>query len=280
MDHQYHTVAKIPVLDIGKFKQWQFQIQQYLQHKHYALWEVIEFGDSYKVPTNTDPDNASTRKDDELSGRTITITTEDMQRKKNNVKARTTLLLSLPDEHHGNEDGNNACVSTSSTTFPTASANVATISQGTASAYIASHQDTASAYIASQSNGSQIKFKDINQIDEDDMEEIDIKWNMALLSMRADKFWKRTRKKINIQGSDVAEKSPKALMAIDGVGWDWSYMANEKDHALVKEGVGYNAVPPPAADLYLSPKKDLSWTGLPEFVDDTVTDYSRPSPTV
>nr|GEW27946.1 hypothetical protein [Tanacetum cinerariifolium] len=48
----------------------------------------------------------------------------------------------------------------------------------------------------------------------------------------------------------------------------------------VKEGVGYNVVPPPVADLYLSPKKDLSWTGLPEFVDDTVTDYSRPSPTV
>nr|GEU79793.1 hypothetical protein [Tanacetum cinerariifolium] len=29
-----------------------------------------------------------------------------------------------------------------------------------------------------------------------------------------------------------------------------------------------------------SDKKDLSWTGLPEFVDDIVTDYSRPSPTV
>nr|GFB49083.1 hypothetical protein [Tanacetum cinerariifolium] len=48
----------------------------------------------------------------------------------------------------------------------------------------------------------------------------------------------------------------------------------------VKEGVGYNAVPPSVADLYLSPKKDLSWTGLLEFVNDTVTDYSRPSPTV
>nr|GFD28259.1 hypothetical protein [Tanacetum cinerariifolium] len=48
----------------------------------------------------------------------------------------------------------------------------------------------------------------------------------------------------------------------------------------VKERVGYSVVPPPAADLYLSPKKDLSWTGLPEFVDDTITDYSRPSPTV
>nr|GFD47800.1 hypothetical protein [Tanacetum cinerariifolium] len=48
----------------------------------------------------------------------------------------------------------------------------------------------------------------------------------------------------------------------------------------VKEGVGYNVVPPLAVDLYLSPKKDLSWTGLPEFMDDTVTDYSRPSPTI
>nr|GEZ13452.1 hypothetical protein [Tanacetum cinerariifolium] len=48
----------------------------------------------------------------------------------------------------------------------------------------------------------------------------------------------------------------------------------------VKDRVGYNVVLPPAADLYLSLKKDLSWTGLPEFVDDTVTNYSRPSPTV
>nr|GFC44307.1 hypothetical protein [Tanacetum cinerariifolium] len=48
----------------------------------------------------------------------------------------------------------------------------------------------------------------------------------------------------------------------------------------VKEGVGYNVVPPYAANLYLSPKKDLSWTGLPEFVDDTITNYNRPSPTV
>nr|GFD62418.1 hypothetical protein [Tanacetum cinerariifolium] len=60
----------------GKFEQWQFRIQQYLQLEHYALWEVIEIGDSYKVPTNADPA-------DSRSGRTITATTEDMQKKKN-----------------------------------------------------------------------------------------------------------------------------------------------------------------------------------------------------
>nr|GEX78242.1 hypothetical protein [Tanacetum cinerariifolium] len=332
-------------------------------------------------------------------------------------------FISSSKHSNGNEDGNTACVSTASTNVPTASASVATISQ-----------DTASAYIASQSS-----------------EEIDIKWSMALLSMRADKFWKKTGKKISIQGSDVAgfdkskveyfdchkmshfareckaprsqergrkdnyrqgskneEKTPKALMAIDGVGWDWTadeeapiefaLMANTEskvfDNSLclkdckknndslkskitdltnelfeannyiyhyklavaqlegrlveykerevkyiekirtlefyresnkerieslskqletfklekdgvdgklagflkasknldnliesqrsdnINDEVGYSAVPPPAADLYLSPKKDLSWTGLPEFADDTVTDYSRPSPTV
>nr|GEX78670.1 hypothetical protein [Tanacetum cinerariifolium] len=42
-----------------------------------------------------------------------------------------------------------------------------------------------------------------------------------------------------------------------------------------KEGLGYSAVPPPPpAQIYSSPKKDLSWTGLPKFADDTVTDYS------
>nr|GEV50476.1 hypothetical protein [Tanacetum cinerariifolium] len=47
-----------------------------------------------------------------------------------------------------------------------------------------------------------------------------------------------------------------------------------------KEGLGYNDVPPPPAQIYSSPKKDLSWTGFSEFADDTVTDYSRPSPTM
>nr|GEZ07419.1 hypothetical protein [Tanacetum cinerariifolium] len=89
------------------------------------------------------------------------------------------------------------------------------------------------------SNGSQIKFEDINQIDEDDMEEIDIKWNMTLLSMRADKAprsQERGRRESYRQGSKAKEKSSKALMAIDGIGWDWSYRTNKEDHALVADG--------------------------------------------
>nr|GFB91610.1 ribonuclease H-like domain-containing protein [Tanacetum cinerariifolium] len=59
-------------------------------------------------------------------------------------------------------------------------------------------------FIKATDSGSQIKFEDINQINEDDMEEMNIKWNMALLSMRADRYLKKTGKKITIQGTDVA----------------------------------------------------------------------------
>nr|GEU50540.1 hypothetical protein [Tanacetum cinerariifolium] len=49
------------------------------------------------------------------------------------------------------------------------------------------------------------------------------------------------------------------------------------------KGVRFNeycAIAPPHAQVYSPPKKDLSWMGLPEFVDDTVTDYTRHVPSI
>ncbi|GJR91768.1 putative ribonuclease H-like domain-containing protein [Tanacetum coccineum] len=46
--------------------------------------------------------------------------------------------------------------------------------------------------------------KDLSQIHDDDLEEMDLKWNMALLSMRARKFYQRTGRKIIIDGSSTA----------------------------------------------------------------------------
>nr|GFA41682.1 ribonuclease H-like domain-containing protein [Tanacetum cinerariifolium] len=89
---------------------------------------------------------------------------ESKVQKKSNPNSQNMAFISSAKHSIRNEDRNIACVSTASTIFPTASANVASISQ-----------DTACAYIASQSNGSQIKFEDINQIDKDDTEEINIK---------------------------------------------------------------------------------------------------------
>nr|GFC45544.1 hypothetical protein [Tanacetum cinerariifolium] len=103
---------------------------------------------------------------------------------------------------------------------------------------------------------------------------------------RAPRSQERVRKESYRQGSKAEEKSIKALIAIDGIKKltsEVETLQEEKDvvdgklarllksskhleniiesqrSETVKEGVGYNVVPPLAADLYLSPKKDLSW---------------------
>nr|GEW56976.1 hypothetical protein [Tanacetum cinerariifolium] len=74
-------------------------IQQYLQNEHYALEEVIEFGDSYEAPQEESSTGSTSESSAKKKGRTVALTTEDMQKRRNDVKATTTLLLALPNEH-------------------------------------------------------------------------------------------------------------------------------------------------------------------------------------
>nr|GFA88224.1 hypothetical protein [Tanacetum cinerariifolium] len=185
---------------------------------------------------------------------------------------------------------------------------------------------------------------------------------------RAPRSQDRGRRESYRQGSKEEEQAPKALMAIDGIRWDWSYMANEEEnHSLVTDDeaptefvlmaksssssenevyddsfcskscrkntdslntkvsklneelsdsentlyhykLGLSQVEarllefktqeikfcekikglkfdveccsPRPAQVYFPPKKDMSWTGLSEFADDTITNYNRPSPSI
>nr|GEU94726.1 hypothetical protein [Tanacetum cinerariifolium] len=53
-----------------------------------------------------------------------------------------------------------------------------------------------------QSNSLQIDNKDLQQIDADDLEEMDLKWQMAMLTMRARRFLKKTKRKVGAKGSE------------------------------------------------------------------------------
>ncbi|GJV84981.1 putative ribonuclease H-like domain-containing protein [Tanacetum coccineum] len=92
-----------------------------------------------------------------------------------------------------------------------------------------------------------------------------------------EKNQKGSRRTINVE-----ETSSKAMVAIDGAGFDWSYMVDDEvprnmDLMAFSESeitdksrkgirfVSYNVVLPPHIGLFLPPKPDLSNSGLEEF---------------
>ncbi|GKF85238.1 hypothetical protein Tco_0250136, partial [Tanacetum coccineum] len=51
---QNNALAKLPMLKLGEYEMWEIRIKQYLQIQDYALWEVIENGNSWvPVPVTT-----------------------------------------------------------------------------------------------------------------------------------------------------------------------------------------------------------------------------------
>ncbi|GJS48618.1 hypothetical protein Tco_0598739 [Tanacetum coccineum] len=352
---QTTTTAKLPILKQGEYDMWRLRIEQYFQVQDYALWDVIENGNSFKpaAQTTTNADGTSTSL---IPG---PVTTEEKVQKKNDVKARSMLLMALPNEHlmtfnqykdaktlfaaiqtrfGGNEatkktqksllkqmyenfsapstesldsifnrlqkiwnthvmvwrnkpdldtlsfddlynnfkivkqevkgtassnsssqnmafvsspnstnEVNTAYgVSTANTQVSPASTQVSTASTQVSTANLS--DDTVYAFLASQLNGSQLVYEDLEQIHEDDIEEMDLKWQLALLSMRTRRCFSKTGRKITINGSDTAgydksknrnqdssrrtvnveETSSKAMVAIDGAGFDWSYMEDDE----------------------------------------------------
>ncbi|GJR00673.1 ribonuclease H-like domain-containing protein [Tanacetum coccineum] len=400
---QTNAAAKLPLLKQGEYEMWRLRIEQYFQIQDYALWDVIENGNSFK-PTARTTANADGTSTSMIPG---PVTTEEKAQKKNDVKARSMLLMALPNEHQltfnqykdaktlfaaiqtrfgGNDatkktqktllkqsyenfnapstesldsifnrlqkivsqlailgenisqedlnlkflrslpsewnthvvvwrnkpdletmsfddlynnfkiveqevkrTGTSSSNSSSqnmafvSTPGSTNEANTVNVQVSTANSSVSTDSTldstanlsdaTVYAFLANQPNGSQLVHEDLEQIHEDDLEEMDLKWQLALLSMRARKYYQRTGKKITINGSDTAgydkskvecfnchkmghfarecrgprnqesrprnqdssrrtvnveDTSSKAMVAIDGAGFDWSFMAEEE----------------------------------------------------
>nr|GEV50857.1 ribonuclease H-like domain-containing protein [Tanacetum cinerariifolium] len=92
---QNNAVAKLPLLKQDDYEMRKLRIEKYFQVQDYALWDVIENGNSFNpiLRTTTNADGTSTST---ISG---PVTAEEKEQKKNDVKARSMLLIALPNKH-------------------------------------------------------------------------------------------------------------------------------------------------------------------------------------
>nr|GEY78728.1 ribonuclease H-like domain-containing protein [Tanacetum cinerariifolium] len=310
---QTSTTAKLPLLKHGDYEMWRLQIKQYFQIQDYALWDVIENGNSFKPVAKTTTNNAvfllsgilmlwsgginsnlNTMSIDDLYNNFKIVEQEVKGTTSVNSSSQNIAFVSSPSPNNTNEVPTNFGVSTASP------------------------------------------------------QEMDLKWQLALLSMRAKRFFQKTGKKITFNESDsVGYDKDKVecfnshnmgkwwqLMELVLTGATWLMMnllqtwpswlfwtkrdisirdskitvlksklekiSKEKDDLDIKikkfenasqsldkligsqitdnskRGlgyVGYNAILPPHTGRFSPLIINLSYTGLPEFVEPSVQSY-------
>ncbi|GJS36560.1 hypothetical protein Tco_0534942 [Tanacetum coccineum] len=290
-----HIVAasKVPMLKPGEFEIWRMRIEQYIQMIDYALWEVIENGNS--VPKTTVMEGVE---------KVIPPTTvKEKAQKRLEVKARSTLMMGIPNEHqlkfnsikdakslleaiekrfrgnaatkktqrnllkqHSQKDVNQKLLRSLSpewnthavvwrnkleletmsmddlynnlkvyepevkgtSSLNTSTQNMAFMSSNnfgsTNEAVNTAHgvtsvstqvsvsnstnvnnlsDDVICALFSSQPNNPQLANEDLQQLHPDDLEEMDLRWQMAMLTIRARRFLKNTRRKVTINGNET-----------------------------------------------------------------------------
>ncbi|GKB17078.1 hypothetical protein Tco_0851001, partial [Tanacetum coccineum] len=84
---QNNSLAKLPILKLGEYEMWEIRIKQYFQIQDYALWEVIEYGNSWVPIPITAPESGPST----ALKMIVPSTTEEKICKKNDVKARKSL---------------------------------------------------------------------------------------------------------------------------------------------------------------------------------------------
>nr|GEX16008.1 ribonuclease H-like domain-containing protein [Tanacetum cinerariifolium] len=167
----------------------------------YSLWEVILNGDS----------PPPTRIVDGAVQIVSPTTVEQRLAKKNKLNARGTLLMALPDKHQLKfniyKDAKSLIEAIEKRFRVTAAPSISVASSKAIVSTLPNIDSLSDAVIysffASQSNSPQLDNEVLKQIDPDDLEEIDIKWQMAMLTMRARRFLKRTKRNLGANETDT-----------------------------------------------------------------------------
>ncbi|GKA91443.1 ribonuclease H-like domain-containing protein, partial [Tanacetum coccineum] len=248
MDSHSPQTIKLPILQPGEYDLWKMRMEQYLQCIDYTLWEIVENGNAPIVTKTVDGKETVIPP----------ISVKEKAQRRAELKARSTLLMALPNEHQLNFNSykdaktlmqaienrfgeiktlslddlfnnlkpyesevketsssttnshNVAFLSSSNTNSATRAVNTAqgvnTTSTQDAANSVTTIENLSDvviySFFASQPSTPQLDNEDLQQIHPNDLEEMELRWNIAMLTMRARRFLKNTRKKLGMDNKE------------------------------------------------------------------------------
>nr|GEY38895.1 hypothetical protein [Tanacetum cinerariifolium] len=196
--------AKLPILNPNEFDLWKMRIEQYFLMTDYSLWEVILIRD-YPVPTRV-------------------------------VKDAKTLMEAIEKRFGGNTETKKVQKTLLKQQYQNFT--------GSSSESLDQIHDKPQKLVSQlEIHSPQLDNEDLKQIDVDDLKEMDLRWQMAMLTMRARRkghFARECRSPKDSRRPGVAEPQKRiipvetstsnALVSqYDGTeSYDWSYQADEE----------------------------------------------------
>ncbi|GJX45368.1 putative ribonuclease H-like domain-containing protein [Tanacetum coccineum] len=208
--------ARLPILNPGEYDLWLMRIKQYFLMTDYSLWEVILNGN--KVLKRTVGETEQEYKP---------TTVGEKQDRRNEIKARGTLLMELPNKdqlkfhsykdakllmeatekmYGGNKESKKVQRTLLKQQYENFAGSSSEIMDQTFDMFNSSTNEADNtAYGVSVAHSySNPTFRDnLKQIDLDDLEEMDLQWEMAMLTIRARRFIKRTGRKLDVNRQRV-----------------------------------------------------------------------------
>nr|GEV40275.1 hypothetical protein [Tanacetum cinerariifolium] len=259
------SAVKPPILNLNEFDLWKMRIEQYFLMTNYLLWEVIINGDS-PVPTVV------------VEGvvQPATILTADQKlARRNELKARGTLLMALPDKHQLKFNSHKDAKTLMEAIEKRFRGNTETkkvqktlLKQQFENFTGSSSEDLDQIHDRLQKLVSQLE---IHKVDVDDLEEMDLRWQMAMLTMRARRFLQKTGKfweiielqlwvlicpkwsAITATERDILLESVGLLRTTEGL----LLLNHKEDMSQIQPSGEYHVVPPPITGNFMPPKPDL-----------------------
>nr|GEV27177.1 putative reverse transcriptase domain-containing protein [Tanacetum cinerariifolium] len=231
--------AKLPILNPNEFDLWKMRIEQYFLMTDYSLWEVILNGDS-PTPTRvingvvqsvapTTAEQKLAKKNELKATGTLLMALPDRHQLKFNIhKDAKSLMKAIEKRFGGNKETKKVQKTFLKQQYENFSSSSSKsldlihdrlqklISQLEILGESLSQEDINMKFLRNLSSEwknhtliwrnkvdllDQLDNEDLKQIDADDLEEMDLKWQMAMLTIRARRFLQRTRRNLGANGT-------------------------------------------------------------------------------